>query len=292
MNLLVIGGVFREVLDGDTSPKLRYGGSGLTASIAAARFGARVALASYVGSEDEKVVRSELETAGVDDSAVLSVPGASGTFVFPTYQDKNRPWPMYRPAESLPREMPKVPRADIVLAFGIPDCDPVESGWLDRSGNYATVIWDRQGWLSRARGSEAILKVKADRRIYMANELEVIDETGVNSLGDAVSILPPPDFDVAVVKRGDIGVVVVEGGRGNASTTIIPSFFVSASSTIGTGDVFAGAFAACLGSGKPVVTAAKYGCAAASISLRSDRILLTGEAYQQACALLSVKPER
>ena len=54
MDVLVVGGVFREVLKADTAPRLRYGGSGLTASVAAARFGARVALASYVGSEDEQ----------------------------------------------------------------------------------------------------------------------------------------------------------------------------------------------------------------------------------------------
>ena len=292
MNILVVGGIFREVLNGDTSPRLRYGGSGLTASIAAARFGARVALASYVGSEDEEVVRSELEIAGVDDSAVLSVPGASGTWVFPTKQDWSRPWPMYRPAESLPDEVPKIPRADIVVVFGIPDCDPLEIGWLAEGWNYTTVIWDRQGWLSRARGPEAVLNVAAARRIYLANELEAIEEAGVGSLYDALLLQPPHGFDVAVVKRGDIGVVVVEGKKGDSRTTIVPAFSAHATSTIGTGDVFAGAFSACLASGEPVVTAAKYGCAAAAISLRSNQNLLTSEAYLQACALLSVKPER
>ena len=130
MDVLVIGGIFREILDGDTDPRRRYGGSGLTASVAAARFGARVALASYVGAEDEETVRSELQLAGVDHSAVLSVVGASGTFVFPTLDDPKRPWPMYRPAEAFPKELPQIPEADIVVVFGIPDCDPVALGWL------------------------------------------------------------------------------------------------------------------------------------------------------------------
>ena len=104
MDVLVIGGIFREVLDADTKPRHRYGGSGLTSSIAAARFGARVGLASYVGTEDEQAVRTELEVAGVDDSGVTSVAGACGTFVYPTHQHRRQLGPMYRPAEAVPVE--------------------------------------------------------------------------------------------------------------------------------------------------------------------------------------------
>ena len=287
MNVLVVGGIFREVLDADTSPRLRYGGSGLAASVAASRFGARVALASYVGAEDEEAVRAELQLAGVDDRAVLSVPGASGTFAFPTHEDKRRPWPMYRPAESLPQEVPHIPSADIVVVFGIPDCDPVRLGWLGADENYATVIWDRQGWLSNARDAKAILEIEASRHIYLANELEIIDDTHVGSLNEALLVQPPRGFDIAVIKRGDAGVVVAEGGENNSSPAIVPAFSVSTSSTIGSGDVFAGAFAASLASGEPPVAAAKWGCAAASISIQANRNLLAAEAYVQARELIS-----
>ena len=54
MDVLVVGGIFREVFDADTKPSMRYGGSGLTASVAAARFGVETALASYVGTDDER----------------------------------------------------------------------------------------------------------------------------------------------------------------------------------------------------------------------------------------------
>src|SRR5687768_5359756 len=95
IDLLVVGGIFREILNGDTNPRMRYGGSGLGAAISAARLGVRVALASYVGRDDEDAVRSELRLAGVDDSFIISLPGLSGTFVFPTLQESQRPWPMY-----------------------------------------------------------------------------------------------------------------------------------------------------------------------------------------------------
>ena len=286
MNVLVVGGIFREVLDADTSPRLRYGGSGLAASVAAARFGARVALASYVGAEDEAAVRAELQLAGVDDRAVLSVPGASGTFAFPTYQDARRPWPMYRPAESLPHEMPQVPRADIVVAFGIPDCDPVKMGWLGAGGNYATVIWDRQGWLSNARDAGAILQIEVPRRIYIANELETIEDAHVGSLNEALLNQPPRGFDVAVVKRGDAGVIVVEAEKSSSGPVVIPAFWVNACTTIGSGDIFAGAFAASLASDNPPVMAAKWGCAAAAISLRANQNLLAKGSYAQARELI------
>ena len=287
MNVLVVGGIFREVLDADTSPRLRYGGSGLTASVAASRFGARVALASYVGSEDEEAVRAELQLAGVDDRAVLSVPGASGTFAFPTNEDQERPWPLYRPAESLPEEVPNIPCADIVVAFGIPDCDPVRLGWLGSVEHYATMIWDRQGWLSKARDAKAVLEIKVRKRIYIANELEAFEDARVGSLDQAILVQPPHGFDVAVIKRGENGVIVVEAGESKPSPTIVPAFSVSTSSTIGSGDVFAGAFAASLASGEAPVVASKWGCAAAAISLQANRNLLSAEACIQARELIS-----
>ena len=287
MDVLVIGGIFREVLNADSKPIPRYGGSGLTASVAAAKFGARVTLASYVGAEDEEAVRAALRLADVDDSAVLSVPGASGTFVFPTHVDQNRPWPMYRPAESLPKDLPKVPRADIVVVFGIPDCDPVELGWLYTGENYQTVIWDRQGWLSRARDASAVLQLRSHRHIYVANELEAIEDARVGSLCEALLSQPPFGFDAAVVKQGVAGVIVVEPVEGIARQVFVPAFPIHTSSTIGSGDVFAGVFAASLASGKPIDIAAKWGCAATAISLQSGQNLLTSESYRQAHELIS-----
>ena len=287
MDVLIIGGIFREVLEGDTDPRRRYGGSGLTAAVAAARFGARVALASYVGTEDEETVRAELQLAGVDHSAVLGVEGASGTFVFPTIDDPKRPWPMYRPAESLPLELPQVPEAGVVIVFGIPDCDPVELGWLGAGENYETVIWDRQGWLSRARDSGAILRLKSRKRIYIANEFEAIEDSRTSSFHEALSEQPPRGFSAAVVKRGAIGVTVVEAEGGIVRKTTVPAFPVNARSTIGSGDVFAGAFAARLSAGESMDSAANWGCAAAAVSLKVGQNLLTADAYLQACELVS-----
>ena len=287
MDVLVVGGIFREVLDADSVPRRRYGGSGLTSSVAAARFGAQVGLASYVGTDDEQAVRAELQLAGVDDQTVLSVAGACGTFVYPNQERRRQLGPMYRPAEAIPVEVPEIPDSKVVVAFGIPDFDPLLEGWLSGVNRQATVIWDRQGWLSRARDAGGILRVDALGRIYLANEDEAIDDAQASSIEEAVTVPPIRDFDVAVVKRGEEGVVVFEEGDGEGRFTSIPAFPVNTRSTVGSGDVFAGVFAARLALGSSIVEAAKWGCAAAAVSLRAGQNLLTAEACEQAMALMS-----
>ena len=287
MDVLVIGGIFREVLDADTKPRRRYGGSGLTSSVAAARFGARTSLASYVGTDDERAMRAELEIAGVDDRAVLSVPGACGTFVYPTHQHPRQLGPMYRPAEAVPIGAPEIPASNIVVAFGIPDFDPLKEGWLSWPGRQVTVIWDRQGWLSRARDAREVLRLDVLRRIYLANEGEAIEDVQASSFDEALAAQPASGFDVAVIKRGEEGILSIEEHLGEVIFTHVPAFPVKASSTVGSGDVFVGVFAARLALGDSVVTAAKWGCAAAAVSLKADQNLLTAESYAQACELIS-----
>jgi sugar/nucleoside kinase (ribokinase family) len=76
-DVLVVGGVFREVLDADSTPRHRYGGSGLTAAVAAAQLGAATVLAGAVGAEDQEAVRALVAAAGVTD-ALQTVPGHAG----------------------------------------------------------------------------------------------------------------------------------------------------------------------------------------------------------------------
>ena len=194
------------------------------------------------------------------------------------------------PCTGLPRRVPvdapEISAFDIVVAFGLPDFDPLAEGWLSEIDHQATVIWDRQGWLSRARDSREVLRLDVSRRIYLANEDEAIEDANVSSFDATLAIQPVSGFDVVVIKRGEAGVVVVEESKENVSITSIPAFPVNTNSTVGSGDVFAGTFAARMALGEPTVTAAKWGCAAAAVSLRGDKNLLTAEAYAQARDLL------
>lgn len=287
MDVLILGGIYREVLDGDTEPRPRYGGSGLTSSIAAARFGVDVGLASYLGADDEQAVRAELNVAGVDDQAVVTVPGSCGTFVFSSRQEQRQLGPMYRPAEAVPAEIPEIPEANVVAVFGIPDFDPISEGWLSSTVRQATIIWDRQGWLSRARDATELTRLDALRRIYLANEQEAIEDAAVGSLDEALAVQPLVGFDAAIIKRGAAGVIVVEHVAGGIRSTHVPAFAVNVASTIGSGDVFAGAFSAGLALGESVVESARWGCAAASISLKEGHNLLTANDYEKALILIS-----
>lgn len=265
-DVVVVGGIFREVLDADTAPRLRYGGSGLTAAIAAARLGTNVTLAAAVGAEDADAITATLEEAGVATSSLVVTEGASGTFLFPSLQDAARPWPLYRPAESATPTAPAVPQADVILCFGVPDFDPLAEGWLAGATPH-TLVWDRQGWLSRARDASAALAVAAGRHVYVANRAEAADE-----IGDSGVVLtgPPAGFAAAIIKDGRNGVSVVEG----AAAVHVPAATVETAQTIGSGDVFAGAVAAALATGASLIDATRVGCAAAAVSLRRGDNLL------------------
>lgn len=291
IDVLVLGGIFREVLRGDTQPRRRYGGSGLVAAVTAARLGAQVALGSYVGDEDEEAVRSELRLAGVDDSHVLALLGASGTFVYPTRENSELPWPMYRPAESTSARPPgELPQATVIAVFGIPDYDPVAEHWLTDRHNDATLLWDRQGWLSRARDSSAVQALPQRRKVYLANEKEAMEDAKTGTLEEALSAQPPAGFEIAVIKGGRRGVTVVERSDDSRTKCFVPSFPIAVASTVGTGDVFAGALSAWLAQGGSPTEAARRACAASAAALRSGRNLLDADALAAISELLSGAP--
>lgn len=231
-------------------------------------------------------MRTELHLAGVDDRTVLTLSGASGTFIFPSEEVPTRPWPMYRPAEATPHQPPMIPRASVVLVFGIPDLDPVADGWLKSLLPSTTLIWDRQGWLSRARNSDAILALSAERKIYLANKEEATEESKGRGMRQATMPQPPDGFDVAAIKQGVNGVDVYVRHGLTSVHEHISAFPVHAKSTVGSGDVFAGVFAGRLALGDSPVAAAEWGCAAASIALQANDILLRDSDRNSIAALL------
>lgn len=280
IDVLVVGGIYREVLDGDSTPRFRFGGSGLTAAIVAARSGVRTGLTSFVGEEDADSVFAMLQAADVDVRGVSILPGASGTFVFPT--DGTRPWPMYRPAEALPDNAPQVSEAGVYVVFGMPDCDPVALGWLEHLQELAILIWDRQGWISRARNAQAVGELSPQHKIYVANRDEAIAEFSAQAWSELLDKLPPPKYQGAVIKRGKDGCTVVD----EKEATDIRGFPLEVASTVGSGDAFAGAFAAGLARGANIRQAALQGNAMASAFLIAAGDALNERLSENAQALL------
>jgi sugar/nucleoside kinase (ribokinase family) len=276
-DVVVVGGVFREIGADPTQSRLEIAGSGLTASVTSARFGARTALLASVGDEDVGVAVQVLGAAGVDQSWIQVTPGASGTFVFPAHADDERPWPMFRPAESPPRsDLPNgLPVASIYLLFGHPEFDPVAEGWLASIPFESTVLWDRQGWLSRARDWRTALDVPVHRRVYVANKDEGLAEFEVNDLEELMNVLPPTGFHSAVIKMGAAGCAYRSLGDGGIVAGLVGGFPVEVNSTIGSGDVFAGTLAAQLSRGVELAPALLMANATAAAYLAESRNVLS-----------------
>lgn len=245
-DVVVIGGVFREIGADPRAPRLDVAGSGLTASVIAARLGAHTALVASVGDEDAEVANEVLRTARVDNRWLKTTPGASGTFLFPRVADGAHPWPLFRPAESPPcTDLDHgLPRAHTYLLFGMPELDPVAEGWMSEVPLDSTIIWDRQGWLSRARDWRVALQVRSERRIYVANQDEAMADFNVDTPDELADQLPPDGFNISVVKRGSDGCFFRRRRGETVDGATLMGFPVDTESTIGSGDVFAGALAA------------------------------------------------
>jgi sugar/nucleoside kinase (ribokinase family) len=270
IDVLVVGGIYRErfLRPGARS---RLGGSGLNAAVAAANLGASTALAAAVGVDDADDLRAVLQKAGVDPGAVEIMPGSSATFVIEDEGEVHVPNVRFEEADSPPQLLHDPPEARIVLVFGMPDLDPFAKGLVARwVAPESTLIWDRQGSLSLTKDAVAACGVVARSRIYLANVGEASQEAGGATSEELVKNHPLPGFDYALLKNGRWGTTIL-----TVSDRIpIPAFRVPVVSTIGSGDVFAGALAAGISFGDDLPVASTNAAAAAAVAVSKASPLL------------------
>jgi ribokinase len=260
--IVVAGGVFREVLVGAGRYDVRLGGSGLHAALAAARLGAEVTLVAPVGEEDVAALTALCHNAGIR-TAIATAPGASGTFVIEAHAEA-APRPAYRPAEGGAAE-PRLEDAKpaVVLVFGHPEWDACANASVLAAAEHATLLWDRQGWLSRARDAAPAAAMAAARRVQLGNVSELAGELRVPP-AELLDSLPLPGFDSAVVKNGRWGVQIVGRSRYTVAAHDVEG------QTVGSGDVFAGAFAAAVARGDDDAEACEEAAGAAAAWIASD----------------------
>ena len=87
--------------------------------------------------------------------------------------------------------------------------------WLVRLlADVGRTVWDRQGWISRARDCRAIARTTPSRKIYVSNLGEALVEFGINSESPLQDWLPPRGFTQAVIKRGGEGCTAIESDLG------------------------------------------------------------------------------
>jgi ribokinase len=257
VRLLVAGGIFVEEVRG----RCRLGGSGLTAALAAARFGPEVSLAGWVGAAEADETFALLDAAGVDRLGVLVLDGATTVYRIADPVDLSAPRPQLIQGAVPDAEVPALPSAGVVLCFGTPGFDVVARRWLDRPSEGATLLFDRQGSQSAVLGARMAFTVPAARRVLLANVHEALAETKTGSLADALNRLPPEGFSDAVIKEGPWGLTLVGLDR---TERPIGAYDVTIQSTIGSGDVFAGVLAAALCKGEGLAAAATTATAAAA----------------------------
>ena len=258
--LLVAGGIFREVVldeDCDRARELRLAGSGLYAAVAAARLGTAVTLLAPVGNEDADIARGLCENAGVR-AVLLETKGTSATFVVDRRAGAH-PRAQYRPTGEAPRAVAAGLSGDVVLVFGHPEWDPLADPMLQSLAARETLVFDGQGWLSRKPRLEAS-RLDAGRHVELCNAEEAIAREADDTAA-ALARLPEAGFSTTVVKDGRWGLTVC--ARDTARRMVAP-FAGTVQQTIGSGDVFAGAFAAALERADTVIDACEQGARAAA----------------------------
>ncbi len=230
------------------------GGKGLNQAIAAARAGGSVALVGAVGTDDAGAwMRSELAAAGIDDSGVASVDGASGTALIEVdAAGDNRIVVVgganaWLTADYTAEQVRRYPEAAVALA-------PLEVTPSAVVGALAA---------AHAMGLRTILNTApvppegvppelfetVDIMVANEHEAALISGHPVHTLDDAVNA------GRALCERGVRTVVVTLGPEGCVWTTAddsghVDAFPVTPIDTVAAGDAFCGVLAASLAEGR------------------------------------------
>ncbi len=236
-----------------------FGGKGGNQAVAAARMGARCAMAGCVGEDAFAArLRAGLTAAGVDDSRVQSVPGPSGMSVALLQPDGSYGAVIVSAANLRldPAAVGFPPEARLLLL----------QNEIPAAANRALAA------RARAAGMRVILNA-APARAPDPDLLALTDLLVVNRV-EAADLLGDPGPDpgsaaAALAALGPRAVILTLGARGlvlhDGQATAIPAHRVRAVSTHGAGDAFIGALAARLAAGATLSAAARFAAAAGAL---------------------------
>lgn len=244
-----------ETLPG-TGVDYRFGGKGGNQAVAAARMGAKVAMAGRVGRDEAAAtILTALDAAGVDRSLVLETDAPTGMSVAITLPTGDYGAVIVSGAnlENDGNVFWSVPPATVLLQNEIPE-----------SANLALV---------RRLPSETLLIVNAAPAsplpddlaartdVLVLNRVEAEGLTGATDPENAARDLEGLVRGTVVLTLGADGVVLAHDGK----VSHHPAFRVDVVSTHGAGDMFAGALAARLTDGDPMDVALRFAQAAAAL---------------------------
>lgn len=245
------------------------GGKGANAAVAAARLGARVALVAAVGEDaDGAAVRADLDAAGVDTGALVTVAGAvtGVAAVLVDTQGENA--------------IAVASGANLAL-----DGAAVRAGLANAAGPETVVVADLEvgdaavaaaAEHCRAVGCRLVLdpgparavlpEVLAATTVVTPNRGELAVLAG-DGAGGAPALLAAGVGAVAVTLGAD-GVELHVGDTAN-DPVCVPPFAVDVVDTTGAGDAFAAGLAVALHDGLPLADAVAFGAATGALATRA-----------------------
>jgi len=269
INLDLVARVPRFAQPGETLAAdafaLHPGGKGANQALAAARAGARVALAGAVGRDAfAALALALLRAGGVDLSAVRSVDGPTGIALIEVAASGENRILIVAGANA------QVDASDVHAQLLGPSTVVLLQQEIPAAANLSLAA------RARAAGARIVLNAAPARAVQTALldlvDILVVNETEMRSLA-AASDLPaePAAFATAFARRRGAIAVVTLGAQGAvaaepAACHALPAPPVAAIDTTGAGDAFVGALAAAVDRGEPLPEALAWGIAAGSLA--------------------------
>ena len=236
------------------------GGKGANQAVGSSRSGgATTTFIAALGQDAEaEALRSALEQAGVDHSLVRTLPEVpSGSALITVSDDAENAIVVVAGANEhlldlTAEELHAIAAADVALAsLEIP---------------LATVLAAAKASprfiLNAAPSAPLPAEIWAHIAVLVVNEHEAVDLTGAADVESAIDLLAAR-VPGLVVTLGAAGAIVVEHGI----RTPVAATAVTAVDTTGAGDCFCGVLAARLARGDDLVTATRWGSAAAALAV-------------------------
>ncbi|MGH3623755.1 MAG: PfkB family carbohydrate kinase [Sciscionella sp.] len=253
------------VLCGDTV--IDSGGKGANAAVAAARLGATVAIVGAVGRDPYgDLMAAAMADAGIDITHLRRTGRPSGAAYITITPDGENSILVSPGANADVSAADVDAAAEVIAGARVLVCSlevPVPTVC------HAVAVAERAGTRCVLNASPVA--------ILPAETLAVLDPLVVNEheaawLPDANGTGDPDELAARLLELGPRSLVVTLGARGalvadHTGVTTVNTPTVAAVDTTGAGDAFAGALAARLAGGDPLVVAAEYAAAVAAISV-------------------------
>lgn len=254
-----------------------FGGKGGNQAVAAARMGAKTAMAGAVGSDAfAETILAALDAAGVERSRIARLPGASGMSV--AILDARGDYGAVivsaanleiDPAAALPPEGTRV----LLLQSEIPDAVNLAAADAARRRGARTILN-----AAPARALPPALLTATSVLVVNRGEAAALSGLPESAADAAAQALLARGPDTVIVTLGGDGVICHRRGADPFSAAACP---VRVISTHGAGDAFTGALAAEISRGADMVPAVHLAQAAAALQVSTapaDRAAITRDA--------------